>query len=97
MKKMIIFAALMIISCSISIGQSYRFVDDAMQQDNKSDGFFTSTYSEYREENLEWGKMPMLPGQHGYQYDYSAVPVGSGLLILVGLGLGYAAIRRKDN
>lgn len=65
-------------------------------QDGASDGFFKTTYKEYRPEDLEWGKMPMLPGQHGYEYDYSAVPVGSGLLLLTTLGVGYIAFRKKD-
>jgi hypothetical protein len=95
MKKIIVFAAIILFFNSYSIGQSYRFVDDATQQ-NKADGFFASNYTEYREEVAEWGKMPMLPGQHGYTYDYAAsAPLGSGLAIMAGLGLGYAMLRRK--
>lgn len=69
------------------------------QQNTFSDGFFSSNYSEYREEELEWGKMPLLPGNHGYTCDYDAekVPLGSGLLILAGMGLGYAMRKRKEN
>lgn len=64
----------------------------------QSDGFFkNNNYSEYREENLEWGNMPVLPNQHGTQYDFAAeAPLGSGLLLLGGLALGYAAMRKRD-
>ena len=71
------------------------------QQSGFSDGFFSSNYSEYRED--EWaGDMPLLPGAHGSGFDYDAdksepVPAGSGLLILTGLGLGYASLRRKKS
>lgn len=95
MKKLIAVITILVLSCSFSVAQSYRFVEDASQQ-NSSDGFFSSNYQEYREENLEWGKMPMLPGQHGYGFDYSAVPVGSGLLLLGAFGLGYAIRKRSS-
>ena len=62
----------------------------------QSDGFFSnSRYSEYRED--PWaGDMPGLPS-HGYINDYDAdnAPLGSGLLLLGGMALGYAAMRRK--
>lgn len=57
----------------------------------QNDGFFTSSYSDYRED--EWSStMPSLPGYHGGLNDYQAVPetpIGSGLLILGALALGY--------
>ena len=63
----------------------------------QSDGFFSnSNYSEYREENHEWGNMPVLPTQHGTQWDFAAeAPLGSGLLLLGGLALAYG-LRKKD-
>lgn len=69
------------------------------QQNTFSDGFFSSNYSEYREDNTDWGKMPLLPGNHGYTYDYDAekAPLGSGLLIFACMGLGYAMRKRKEN
>lgn len=65
------------------------------------DGFFKSSYELYREEDAEWGTMPLLPRTHGYTYDYDAedpesVPVGSGLLLLGAMSVGYLAIRKKD-
>lgn len=65
-------------------------------QQNSSDGFFSYGYNEYREES-GFGIMPLLPG-HNTLLDYDAdpkqVPVGSGLLLLAGLGLGYASFRK---
>ena len=63
----------------------------------QSDGFFfNSNYSEYREENNEWGTMPLLPNEHGTQYDFAAeAPLGSGLLLLGGMALAYG-IRKKN-
>ncbi len=63
----------------------------------KTDGFFTTNYIEYREENNEWGEMPLLPNEHGTNIDYKAyqeAPIGSGLAILAGLGLAYTMRRR---
>ncbi len=66
-------------------------------QEGATDGFFKSTYTEYREDVDEWGAMPMLPGQHGYSYDYAAsAPLGSGLVLLATFGVGYLALRKKD-
>lgn len=50
----------------------------------QNDGFFTSTYTEFRETENDWGiDMPALPGQHGTNFDSSAeAPLGSGLLLL---------------
>ncbi len=66
----------------------------------QSDGFFTSSYSEYRDYEDDWGlEMPNLPGSHGYLGDYSCVeqtPLGSGLLILGALALGYFRFKSEN-
>ena len=67
----------------------------------QSDGFFASSYSDYRDIENEWGlNMPLLPGSHGYIDDYSCVeqeaPIGNGLLILGVLALGYRKLRIKN-
>ena len=64
----------------------------------QSDGFFSnSSYTEFREENNNWGTMPLLPNQHGTQYDFAAeAPLGSGLLLLGGLALAYG-LRKKNS
>lgn len=104
MKKTIIFLAIMMLFCGYSVGQQYSFLGEeesqSMFDDTKSstDGFFNSNYVEYREYSGEWGVMPLLPQTHGYHYDYPAwmeVPVGSGWLLLAGMGLGYAIRKRK--
>ena len=62
----------------------------------QTDGFFTSAApsdgwrADYGTEDL-----PLLPGA-GFQTDQSA-PVGSGLLLLAGMGMAYALRRRNNN
>ena len=69
---------------------------NAQNQSSYSDGFFSSNYSEYREGN-EFGIMPILPG-HTTTSDQDAdpAPIGSGLLLLAGMGLGYAIKKRRN-
>lgn len=63
----------------------------------QNDGFFSSDYTDYREEVVfEWGTMPALPEQHGGLCDYSAVPLGSGLLLLGGLALAYGLHKKNS-
>lgn len=92
MKKYILTIALAIgfgMNLNAQIGQS-----------GKSDSFFSSNkYSEYRDE-IAMGTMPLLPG-HNTTFDYDAdpkpTPVGSGLLLLAGMGLAYGVKRKlKD-
>ena len=61
-----------------------------------TDGFFTTNYQEYREMD-QWGNLPVLPSSHGNDYDVAAeeAPLGSGLLMLLGMGLGYMTISNK--
>ena len=59
------------------------------------DGFFA--YGDAENQNRESGnfsEMPALP-LRGQYTDQSAAPLGSGLLILAGLGLAYGLKRRK--
>ena len=58
----------------------------------QSDAFFTQNFSEYRE--AADTETPRLPG-HALITNQDA-PVGTGLLLLAGMGLGYAALRKKD-
>ena len=54
---------------------------------SSSDGFFRSNDDiEYREYS-EWGDMPRIFG-HGIESNQNA-PLGSGLLLLAGMGLAY--------
>lgn len=85
---------------AVGFGMSLSAQQFGKPYSNQTDGFFSSNrYEEYREDNVEWGKMPLLPKTHGYNYDYDAeeVPLGSGLLLLAGMGIGYAVRKRKNN
>lgn len=85
---------------AVGFGMSLSAQQFGKPYSNQTDGFFSSNrYEEYREDNTEWGKMPLLPKTHGYNYDYDAenVPLGSGLLILAGMGIGYAVRKRKED
>lgn len=61
-----------------------------------TDGFFstTSPSGNYRNGTADDGELfPSLPGM-GYHIDQTA-PLGSGLLVLAGLGLAYGLKRRE--
>ena len=60
----------------------------------QSDGFFMSNNNGYRNIDSQMGEYPALMG-HGLTDNQSA-PLGSGLLLLGGMALGYAAMRRKN-
>ena len=77
----------------------YQKMQEFQQLENyqkaTTDGFFESNYQQYRESS-DWGVMPVLPSSHGLGYDVAAeAPLGSGLLLLVGMGLGYVTISRR--
>lgn len=72
----------------------FSLISGAMAQSGY-DGFFTQSFSDFREnEGSGYAELPRLPG-HELMSSQDA-PVGSGLLLLAGLGLGYAALRKKD-
>ena len=58
----------------------------------QSDAFFTQSFSEYRNTDEV---TPLLPYAHNLS-EHQSAPLGSGLLILAGLGLGYATLRKKS-
>ena len=58
----------------------------------QSDAFFTQSFSEYRNADEV---TPALPYAHNLR-EHQSAPLGSGLLILAGLGLGYATLRKKS-
>lgn len=63
----------------------------------KTDGFFTSRYTEYREPSDEFGTLPILPNQHGFEYDvYADAPLGSGIIFLAAMGAAYGIRKRKN-
>ena len=61
------------------------------QNTQSSDGFFSS----YQMEEKTRAGMTLFPEQ-GQGKDQNAVPLGSGLLLLTGLGVAYAMKSRKD-
>lgn len=65
---------------------------NAQNRDAFFDSKSSSSTTEYRTE--ESTLLPMLPRVGGT--DDQNAPVGSGLAILTGLGLGYLAFRKKD-
>ena len=87
MKKYIVLAALsMVLTLGLNaqVG-SYNF--------SSSDGFFNSRATEDIENREDqWGDMPRIFG-HGLDKNQNA-PLGSGLLLLAGMGLAYG-IKRK--
>ena len=65
----------------------------AVSANAQSDGFFTYNNVEEQRSNESWGSMPAMIG-HGLDGDQSA-PLGSGLLLLAGMGLAYG-FRKKN-
>lgn len=61
----------------------------------QSDGFFASSYNEYGRTEPNQLVLPELPG-FAATSDQPA-PLGSGLLLLAGMGLAYAAKRKNNN
>ena len=60
MKKIFLVLTILLMAVSYSSAQSYSFLGENGNENSATDGFFSKTYSEYREENLEWGTMPLL-------------------------------------
>ncbi len=92
MKRIVLILVFLLLISVSSIG--------VYAQSRSTDGFFSSNYEMYRDAG-SMGTMPLLPRTHGYHYDYDAdpptdVPVGSGLLLLGVMGVGYLAIKKKD-
>lgn len=89
MKKIIATIAITLGLC-FSVSAQYN---DVMQY-NGIDGFFAKEVGEYHDiDNFT----PALPNDHNLGYHQPAsVPLGSGVLLLAGLGLGYSVLRKRD-
>ena len=60
----------------------------------QSDAFFTQSFSEYRDAEASISSVtPRIPA-HNLTTNQDA-PLGTGLLLLAGMGLGYAAMKKK--
>ena len=82
---------------TLSIVMTLGFSANAQMQSviSSSDGFFSSNTTTEENREGETGLFPTLPGR-GIADDQDAdAPLGSGLLILAGLGVAYAARRRE--
>ena len=91
MKKRIALAiAILAVACNFSFAQEY------MYEQSQTDGFFMIQADAYRNgETTAWGVMPLLI-THGLTENQDAnVPVGSGLLLLAGMGLAYGIRKRS--
>lgn len=84
MKKIVLAIALVLalgLGVNAQIGLSDAFLNDWAQSDMLRDGGLGLI-------------LPGLPGDHGLGGDVPA-PLGSGLIILSALGVGYATLRRR--
>ena len=97
--KKLMFIILMLLAYSYSAtSQNYSYYEDDNENKSFSDGFFYQEKVGKRTSSESWGLMPLLPQTHGYHYDYPAhlTPIGSGWLLLAGMGVGYALRKRKN-
>jgi hypothetical protein len=96
MKKQIIILAM-----TLALGLNLNAQVGSYSTSSKNDAYFTSNFSEFRQgtsSSESWiNEMPMLLG-HAYETNQSAdnAPLGSGLLLLAGLGIAYG-VRKKHN
>lgn len=63
----------------------------------QSDRFFRYQYETDENKNTEWCELILLPPEHGLDYDYYAdsVPLTSGLILMIGLSLGYGIHKNR--
>lgn len=63
----------------------------------QSDGFFSYQSERREDDDNEWNELIMLPPVHGLSYNYPAdeASLGTGLLLMTGMGLTYLNHRKK--
>ena len=63
----------------------------------QSDAFFSYNHSYRADDDSEWNELIMLPPNHGLDYNYPAneASLGTGLLIMTGMGLTYIKHRKR--
>ena len=95
--KNILLTLVMIVAIGFGASAQNDSYNYGYYQDNNtqySDGFFSSG-NESRFQYRDAENMPIIPGT-GYYCDQQA-PLGSGLLLLAGLGAAYAVRKRKKS
>ncbi len=83
-KKLILAITIIAASCNLAFCQ--------VNYQQATDGFFARNSQEYGEAK-EWG-MSVVSDSRVVE---ARAPIGSGLLLLAGMGLTYGVIRRKAN
>jgi len=87
MKKVLVTLSLVIV---LGLGANAQYFDNTQA----TDGFFSTTPSgQYRDGSADDIVFPGMPGM-GMYTDQSA-PLGSGLVLLAGMGLAYGLKRRE--
>lgn len=89
---------ILIIILAIGFGLSLNAQMLSQCYTSQTDGFFSMDQYDEQGRVGQWaGDMPLLPRVHGSELDHSAkaTPLGSGLLVLTSMGIGYTVIRRK--
>lgn len=63
----------------------------------QNDGFFMYQYEQREDRNNDWAEILLLPNAHGLDYNYPPeTPLGTGLLLLAGMGIGYGVLKRRE-
>ena len=92
-KKIALAVAILAVACNFGFAQNY------MLEQRQADGFFAMQSEASRVEtdgNLWGGIMPPAMIGHGLTENQNAdAPLGSGLLLLAGMGLAYGMRKRK--
>ena len=89
-KKIALAVAILAVACNFGFAQNY------MLEQRQADGFFAMQSEASRDVTGEaWGVMPAMIA-HGLTENQNAnAPLGSGLLLLAGMGLAYGMRNRK--
>ncbi len=92
--KKILFTIFAVVALGIG-ASAQRPIFGSDNNSNHTDGFFTQTLTDQKYRDIsEHSVLPFTP-ETGYYADQDAVPTGSGLLLLAGMGAAYALRKRK--
>ena len=92
--KKILFTILAVVA--IGFSASAQDIFGSNKRFNQTDGFFTQTLTEQKYRDVSAIEaLPFTP-QTGFYADQHATPIGSGLLLLAGMGAAYAIRKRHQ-